>query len=96
MRIRRPGSGEPRRTRVVWHSVLPFQAPETRVAPRATWKGFLKLGELSCAVSLHAAVSANERISFRTVDAATGHAVRRRFVDEETGEVVEKEDQVKG
>lgn len=66
------------------------------MAPRATWKGVLRLGELGCAVSLHAAVSTSERVSFRTVDVETGHAVRRRFVDEETGDVVEREDQVKG
>ena len=66
------------------------------MAPRATWKGVLRLGELGCAVSLHAAVSSSERVSFRTVDSRTGHAVRRRFVDEDTGDVVEREDQVKG
>lgn len=66
------------------------------MAPRATWKGVLRLGELGCAVSLHAAVSTSDRVSFRTVDVETGHAVRRRFVDEETGDVVEREDQVKG
>lgn len=66
------------------------------MAPRATWKGFLTLGELGCAVSLHAAVSTSGRVSFRTVDAETGHAVRRRYVDEDTGDVVERDDQVKG
>lgn len=66
------------------------------MAPRATWKGFLTLGELGCAVSLHAALSSSERVSFRTVAAQTGRAVRRRYVDEETGEAVEREDQVKG
>ncbi|MEP9379557.1 Ku protein [Aquabacter sp. CN5-332] len=66
------------------------------MAPRATWKGFLKVAELSCAVGLYTAVSAAHRISFRTVDRTSGHAVRRRFVDEETGDVVEREDQVKG
>ncbi|TCT06677.1 Ku protein [Aquabacter spiritensis] len=66
------------------------------MAPRATWKGFLKLADLSCAVSLHTAVSSSGRIAFRTIDRTTGHAVRRRFVDEETGDVVEREDQVKG
>ncbi len=66
------------------------------MAPRATWKGFLTLGDLSCAVSLHAAVSTVGRVSFRTVDAQSGHAVRRRYVDEDTGDVVERDDQVKG
>lgn len=66
------------------------------MAPRATWKGFLTLGDLGCAVSLHAAVSTSGRVAFRTVDAQSGHAVRRRYVDEDTGDVVERDDQVKG
>lgn len=66
------------------------------MAPRATWKGFLTLGELGCAVSLHAAVSTSGRVSFRTVAAETGHAVQRRYVDEDTGEEVDRDDQVKG
>lgn len=66
------------------------------MAARASWKGFLKVAELSCAVGLYTAVSESHRISFRTVDRTTGHAVRRRFVDEETGDVVEREEQVKG
>jgi DNA end-binding protein Ku len=66
------------------------------VAPRANWKGFLALGELSCAVALYTAASTSERIAFHTINRATGHRVRREFVDRETGKPVEREDQVKG
>lgn len=66
------------------------------MAPRANWKGYLKLGELSCAVALYTAASTSERIAFHTVNRATGHRVRREFVDRETGKPVEREDQVKG
>jgi DNA end-binding protein Ku len=66
------------------------------VSPRANWKGFLKVGELSSAVSLYTAASSSERIAFHTINRATGHRVRRQFVDSETGEPVEREDQVKG
>lgn len=66
------------------------------MAARATWKGYLRLGELVCAVGLYTAVSASERVSLHMVNRRTGHRLTRRFVDAQTGEVVEREDQVKG
>ena len=66
------------------------------VAARANWKGFIKLGELACSVGLYTAVSSSERISFNTVNRKTGNRVQREFVDSETGDIVEREDQVKG
>lgn len=65
-------------------------------SPRANWKGFIKFGEVSCAVALYTAASASERIAFNTLNRATGNRVRREFIDGETGEPVEKDDQVKG
>ena len=38
----------------------------------------------------------SERVSFRTLNRATGNRVRRQFVDEASGEPVESDDQVKG
>lgn len=66
------------------------------MAPRAVWKGYLKVAELSCPVSLYTAVSSAERIAFHTLNRATGHRVHRQFVDSETGEPVPAEEQVKG
>jgi DNA end-binding protein Ku len=66
------------------------------LAPRANWKGFLKIGELSCPVALYTAASEAERIQFHTVNRKTGNRVRRQFVDGETGKPVEPDDQVKG
>jgi DNA end-binding protein Ku len=66
------------------------------VAPRANWKGSLKVAELVCPVALYTAASASERIAFHTINRKTGHRVHRQFVDQETGEPVEREDQVKG
>ncbi|MFU0505219.1 non-homologous end joining protein Ku [Pseudaminobacter sp. NGMCC 1.201702] len=66
------------------------------MAPRANWKGFLKVGELTCPVALYTAASTSERIAFHTINRATGHRVHRQFVDSSTGKPVEKEDQVKG
>lgn len=67
-----------------------------RVAPRANWKGFLKVGELVCPVALHTAASTGERIAFHMLNRKTGHRLHREFIDSETGKVVEREDQVKG
>jgi DNA end-binding protein Ku len=66
------------------------------MAPRANWKGYLKAGELSCAVALFTAASTSERIAFHIVNAKTMHRVHRRFVDSKTGKPVEAADQAKG
>jgi DNA end-binding protein Ku len=64
--------------------------------PRAIWKGFLKVAEVTCPVGLYAAASASDRVALHTVNRVTGHRVRREFVDSETGEAVPRDDQVKG
>ena len=66
------------------------------MAPRAIWKGVLKVAELSCPVALYTAASTAERISFHTLNRNTGNRVQRQFVDEVTGKPVEHDDQVKG
>lgn len=66
------------------------------MAPRAIWKGVLKVAELSCPVALYTAASTAERISFHTLNRKTGNRVQRQFVDEVTGKPVEHDDQVKG
>jgi DNA end-binding protein Ku len=65
-------------------------------AIRAQWKGVLKLALVSCPVALYTATSKEERTSLHTVNRSTGHRVKREYVDEETGRVVSREDQVKG
>jgi DNA end-binding protein Ku len=65
-------------------------------AHRAQWKGHIKIGEISCGVGLYTAASTSDRISFRTINKATGNPVKREFVDSETEETVEREKQVKG
>ena len=49
------------------------------MAPRAHWKGFLKLSLVSCPIALYPAISAAEKISFRQVNRDTGN--RRWVVD---------------
>ena len=66
------------------------------VAPRANWKGFIKFGEVSCPVALYTAASSSDRIVFNTLNRKTGNRVKREFIDSETGDPVERDDQVKG
>jgi DNA end-binding protein Ku len=63
---------------------------------RASWKGALQIGELSCAVALFTAASTSERVAFHIVNAKNGHRVHREYVDEQTGKLVERDQQVKG
>ncbi len=66
------------------------------MAPRANWKGYLKLSLVSCGVALFPATSTSERVSFNIINRETGNRVRYDVVDSETGEEVPKEDRVKG
>ena len=64
--------------------------------PRASWKGFLKIADVTVPVGLYAAASTSERIALHTINRPTGNRVRREFIDAETGATVERDDQVKG
>lgn len=66
------------------------------MAPRANWKGTLKIAELICPVALYTAASTAERMAFHTINRASGNRVRRQFVDAETGKPVSAEEQTKG
>src|SRR3954471_24048943 len=66
------------------------------MAPRANWKGYLKLSLVSCAVALFPATSTSERVRFNIINRETGNRVRYDVVDAETGDEVPKEDRVKG
>jgi DNA end-binding protein Ku len=63
---------------------------------RASWKGYLKLSLVSCAVALYPAQTATGQISFATLNRGTGARVRRRYVDAVSGEPVETDEQVRG
>ena len=66
------------------------------MAPRANWKGYLKLSLVSCAVALFPATTTSERVRFNIINRETGNRVRYDVLDAETGEEVPKEDRVKG
>ncbi len=63
---------------------------------RAQWKGFIKFGEVSFGVALYTAASTSDRITFNTINKASGNRVNRVFIDSETEELVAKEQQTKG
>jgi DNA end-binding protein Ku len=66
------------------------------VAPRAYWKGYLKLSLVSCPVALYPATSDREKISFHQIHKQTGNRIRYKKVDADTGREVGNEDIVKG
>ncbi len=66
------------------------------MAPRANWKGYLKLSLVSCAVALFPAATTRERVRFNIINRATGNRVHYDVVDAESGEEVPQEDRVKG
>jgi DNA end-binding protein Ku len=66
------------------------------MAPRAYWKGYLKLSLVSCPIALYPASSSSERVSFNRINKKTGNRLKQQLVDSETGEAVEKEDVGRG
>jgi DNA end-binding protein Ku len=66
------------------------------VAPRAYWKGYLKLSLVSCPIALFPATSEQEKISFHQLNKKTGNRIKYRKVDADTGDDVESQDIIKG
>jgi DNA end-binding protein Ku len=66
------------------------------MAPRAYWKGYLKLSLVSCPIALNPATSSSERVSFRQINRKTGNRLRQQLVDDVTREPVEAADKCKG
>jgi len=66
------------------------------MAPRANWKGFLRLSLVTCPIALFPATSESDKIRFNQINKNTGHRIKYAKVDAETGEEVEREDIVKG
>jgi DNA end-binding protein Ku len=66
------------------------------VAPRAYWKGYLRLSLVSCPIALFPATSEREKVSFHQINRATGNRIRYRKVDAESGEEVPSDQIIKG
>ena len=66
------------------------------MAPRAYWKGSLKLSLVSCPIALYPASTQAEKTHFHQINTQTGHRLRQQMVDEQTGRVVEKDHKGRG
>src|ERR1700716_1548302 len=66
------------------------------MAPRANWKGFLRLSLVTCPAALFPATSDSEKISFNQINRNTGHRIKYMKVDADTGEEVSSDDIMKG
>ena len=66
------------------------------VAPRAYWKGYLKLSLVTCPVALYPASSQSEKTRFHQINRKTGNRLRQQMVDEKTGRVVEGDNKGRG
>jgi DNA end-binding protein Ku len=69
---------------------------EAGMAMRAIWRGYLRLSLVNCAVALYPATTESNRINFHKINRETGHRLRMRMIDEETGEEVPSEQQARG
>lgn len=65
------------------------------MAPRPFWKGYLKLSLVTCPVAMTPAVTESEKVRFHTLNRKTGHRIRSVYVDAETGDPVDEDDEAK-
>jgi DNA end-binding protein Ku len=66
------------------------------MAPRANWKGYLRLSLVSCPIALYPASSLSEKVSFNRISRKTGNRLKQQNIDSETGNVVPREDTARG
>jgi DNA end-binding protein Ku len=64
--------------------------------PRASWSGFLRLSLVSCPVALVPATTEAKRIRFNQLNAKTGNRLQQQLIDSKTGEIVDRDQIVKG
>src|SRR5256885_12246881 len=51
------------------------------MAPRANWKGYLRLSLVSCPIALYPASSLSEKVSFNRINRKTGNRLKQQNVD---------------
>jgi DNA end-binding protein Ku len=66
------------------------------MAPRANWKGYLRLSLVSCPIALYPATTEREKIRFHQINSDTSNRIKLVRVDSETGDEVPYEKIVKG
>src|SRR4029079_16438661 len=70
--------------------------PEIAMAPRAYWKGTLKLSLVSCPVVLYPASTSVEKTRFHMINRETGNRLKQQMIDVETGDIVESDQKGRG
>jgi DNA end-binding protein Ku len=66
------------------------------MAPRAYWKGSLKLSLVTCPIALFPASTQAEKTYFHQINIQSGNRLRQQMVDEQTGRVVDPEHKGRG
>ncbi len=66
------------------------------MAPRAYWKGSLKLSLVSCPIALYPASTTAEKTRFHMINKETGNRLKQQMVDSETGDIVEGDQKGRG
>jgi DNA end-binding protein Ku len=66
------------------------------MAPRAYWKGSLRLSLVTCPVLLYPASTAIEKTRFHMINKETGNRLKQQMVDAETGDIVEGDQKGRG
>jgi DNA end-binding protein Ku len=66
------------------------------MAPRAYWKGSLKLSLVTCPVVLYPASTSVEKTRFHMINKETGNRLKQQMIDTETGDVVESDQKGRG
>jgi len=66
------------------------------MAPRAYWKGSLRLSLVTCPVALYPASTAAAKTRFHVINKETGNRLKQQMVDAETGDVVEGDQKGRG
>jgi len=66
------------------------------MAPRAYWKGSLKLSLVSCPIALYPASTTAEKTRFHMINKDTGNRLKQQMVDSETGDIVEGDQKGRG
>src|SRR3954449_7842737 len=66
------------------------------MAPRAYWKGSLKLSLVTCPVALYPASTSIEKTRFHMINKETGNRLKQQMIEAETGDVVESDQKGRG
>jgi DNA end-binding protein Ku len=66
------------------------------MAPRPSWKGYLRLSLVSCPVRLYPATTRSERVSFHLLNPKTHSRIEMRAHDPDTDEEIPRSDLVRG